>query len=351
MNYEDIKMRLQHALALLGDCEKNGVSALEYDLILNELREAYAAVRFGGEKTEATAEPHPEANDECHEVSPAPVIAIVAAAAEAEVQTEDAAEAEDSVDIAESDADTTTKSEDSVQRRRQFVRSLYAEMTAEPSEPVEPEQPEPQQEAEPRPETEEAAVAEPETAAENSEPEEEHTEDTVEAEPETEATESAEVTAEEGPTQTAPSDTESVEAEPEAEEQTAAAEPTENTAAPAEHDYTHESTEQVLGDVINADIKTFADTLAPAEEAVADIVGKEAINSLNEAIGINDRFLLMRDLFHGSPEELDKAVGKLDSFSTLDDCLVHIVENYDWNPHCDGAKLIMSLIERRYGHR
>ena len=72
-----------------------------------------------------------------------------------------------------------------------------------------------------------------------------------------------------------------------------------------------------------------------------------ATTSLRDAIGINDKFLLIRDLFAGDDHEYEKAIAKLDSFDNLDDCLIYIAENYAWNPNSEGAKFMMQLLERK----
>ena len=99
---------------------------------------------------------------------------------------------------------------------------------------------------------------------------------------------------------------------------------------------------------MNTDVRTLADTIAPARNVAADVAGKSPVDDLGKAIGVNDRFLLIRDLFGGSTEAYEQALRILNGFDNLDDCMVYIVENYDWNPNADGTKLLMELIERKY---
>lgn len=101
-----------------------------------------------------------------------------------------------------------------------------------------------------------------------------------------------------------------------------------------------------LADAMSGSQHTLADTLA-GPEPLAEQITHRATTSLRDAIGINDKFLLMRDLFDGDEKEYDKAIGELDSFDNLDDCMIHIVENYAWNPNSEGAKFIMQLLERK----
>ena len=102
--------------------------------------------------------------------------------------------------------------------------------------------------------------------------------------------------------------------------------------------------EIVLGDVLRADVHTLGESIVRAK----DISEAAPVASLRAAIGINDRFLLIRDLFGGDAAAYEKAIVAIDSFDNLDDCMVHIVENYSWRSTSDGAKLIMNLIQRKF---
>lgn len=102
--------------------------------------------------------------------------------------------------------------------------------------------------------------------------------------------------------------------------------------------------EMVLGDVLRTDVHTLGESIARP----ASIADSAPVVSLRSAIGINDRFLLIRDLFDGDADAYEKAIVAIDSFDNLDDCMVHIVENYSWRSSSDGAKLIMGLIQRKF---
>ena len=58
----------------------------------------------------------------------------------------------------------------------------------------------------------------------------------------------------------------------------------------------------VLGEVINHDVQTLADTIAPRRDMASELRRGEPVAALRNAIGINDKFLLIRDLFGGDGE-------------------------------------------------
>ena len=79
----------------------------------------------------------------------------------------------------------------------------------------------------------------------------------------------------------------------------------------------------------------------PAENGAA-VLG-ETLNSDVKT----DRFLLARDLFGGDMDACGRTIDRLNEFDDLDECMIYIAENFDWNPNSDGAKLLVDLIERK----
>lgn len=102
----------------------------------------------------------------------------------------------------------------------------------------------------------------------------------------------------------------------------------------------------ILADVITPSAPTIADSIA-APTALADEIENSAIKSLSDGIGINDKFLMIRDLFDGDSSEYERVINELDKMESFDDCMIYIVENFAWNPDSDGAKFIMKLLERK----
>lgn len=106
-----------------------------------------------------------------------------------------------------------------------------------------------------------------------------------------------------------------------------------------------ESGSAVLGETLNADVKTVSDLMAVTVPPAA--VGQEPVSDLRQALCNNDRFLLARDLFDGDMAVCERTIDRLNEFDDLDECMIYITENFDWNPNSDGAKLLVDLIERK----
>lgn len=104
----------------------------------------------------------------------------------------------------------------------------------------------------------------------------------------------------------------------------------------------------VLGEVINHDVRTLADTIEPPHDMASSLRRKTAISDLRQAIGINDKFLLIRDLFDGDGAAYEAAMQTLNDAESLDDCMIYLTENYAWNADSEGVRLLMDLLERKF---
>lgn len=102
-------------------------------------------------------------------------------------------------------------------------------------------------------------------------------------------------------------------------------------------------TQQRLGESFG-EVKTLADQMARNDAPTTPF---NRITELRQAIGLNDKFLMIRDLFGGDAARYEATIDTLDEFEDLDECIIYIVENFRWNPDLEAAKLLVSLIERK----
>lgn len=85
-----------------------------------------------------------------------------------------------------------------------------------------------------------------------------------------------------------------------------------------------------------------------AEPQVVDVAtAASASMSLRQSIGINDKFILLRDLFAGDNDYYESSIDKLDEFDNLDEAMLYIYDNFRWSPNSEGARLLMELLARK----
>lgn len=111
---------------------------------------------------------------------------------------------------------------------------------------------------------------------------------------------------------------------------------------------------------------TLADTLQPdarplvadrfagkdTDQSLASRLGSKNITDMKEAIGINDKFLLINELFKGNQHHYNQALHFLNNAESFDEAMgmfSRMFTELKWNSESKAVEKLKSLIERRHG--
>ncbi len=72
------------------------------------------------------------------------------------------------------------------------------------------------------------------------------------------------------------------------------------------------------------------------------------IGDLSKAIGINDKFLFIKELFNGDSARYSETVSHLNSFSDLNDAIIYLQDNFDWAEGNEYAAKFIDLVRRKF---
>jgi hypothetical protein len=79
-------------------------------------------------------------------------------------------------------------------------------------------------------------------------------------------------------------------------------------------------------------------------------VSGQAIDSISRNIGINDRFLIIRELFSGNSVEFSNLVTSLDAADSYEVAIGILNKQFADNKDHDGVGILAGLIKRKYLH-
>jgi len=110
---------------------------------------------------------------------------------------------------------------------------------------------------------------------------------------------------------------------------------------------------ETLADKFKETPKSMNDKIASGkpDKTLADKIGKTSISSLKNAIGINDKFLFINELFKGDIQEYNKTIDKLNSYSQLEECTAILDElkaKYKWAEKPDAYQKLEDLLIRKF---
>ena len=117
-----------------------------------------------------------------------------------------------------------------------------------------------------------------------------------------------------------------------------------------------EHKEEILAEEFKEEKKTLNETLGESYQLVNDILSPEksesgyqitSINSIWDGIGINDRFLFIRELFANSSAKFETTMAALDKLATIQDAVSYLKMNFKWNK-TEASHKFLDLVKRRF---
>lgn len=102
-----------------------------------------------------------------------------------------------------------------------------------------------------------------------------------------------------------------------------------------------------LGDLFSKE-KSVNDLLSDSSK-LENKLSNRPVDNLQSAIGINDRFQYIRELFEGSADNFVKTVAELDSMDDIKDAVDYLQTNFKWKKNETSLKFV-NLIKRRFPH-
>lgn len=84
------------------------------------------------------------------------------------------------------------------------------------------------------------------------------------------------------------------------------------------------------------------------DDNVSDILKTKPLNNLADAIGVNDKFLFIREIFNGNPESYEQAITRLDNAASYSDAQ-QVLNSYTGSVKETGVvKQLLDLVKRKF---
>jgi len=89
-------------------------------------------------------------------------------------------------------------------------------------------------------------------------------------------------------------------------------------------------------------------SLREDEDDVSDFLKAQPLTNLSEAIGVNDKFLFIREIFSGNPESYNQAISRIDKAECLADARAILLSYTGETKENDASKLLLDLVKRKF---
>lgn len=84
------------------------------------------------------------------------------------------------------------------------------------------------------------------------------------------------------------------------------------------------------------------------DEEVPEYLKGKPVEKLSQAIGINDRFLFIRELFDGDSDSYNLAITRIDSAKTLTDAKALLMSLAGAKSETDAGRQLLDLVKRKF---
>lgn len=87
---------------------------------------------------------------------------------------------------------------------------------------------------------------------------------------------------------------------------------------------------------------------SPSKSDVGTKLAKKPITNISSAIGINERFQFIKELFKNDVTLYNGTIATLNALDNFDTAMKHISTNFDWDMEQTTVQRFVSIVERRY---
>lgn len=81
---------------------------------------------------------------------------------------------------------------------------------------------------------------------------------------------------------------------------------------------------------------------------IASKLKNKPIKSINEAIGLNDKFLFIRELFNGKADDFSKTVDIFNKIENFQQCIDYVQVNFQWDFEDSNVLKFLEIVNRRF---
>jgi hypothetical protein len=112
-----------------------------------------------------------------------------------------------------------------------------------------------------------------------------------------------------------------------------------------------EQGKSIIADRFQKEDKVFINENLGKNKGSKDLTSKmqsKPISDLRASIGINEKFLFIKELFKGNADYYSKSVDFLNQAGGFDNAMQYIQENFEWDKESETTKKFLELIHRKF---
>ncbi len=108
---------------------------------------------------------------------------------------------------------------------------------------------------------------------------------------------------------------------------------------------------KILAEKFKTSGKTLYETMGEQvqpQKGLHDKIQASAMKSISQGIGINDKFLFVKELFKGDSEAFQITLNNLDKAESFDEIYSYLKSNFDWDAESEHVQRLLGIAKRKF---
>jgi len=84
------------------------------------------------------------------------------------------------------------------------------------------------------------------------------------------------------------------------------------------------------------------------KQDISSKIKSKPISNIADAIGVNDKFRLIKDLFKGDTDSYNKTINTLNEASDFNEAFTFINTNFEWDMEDESVQFLLELVRRKF---
>jgi hypothetical protein len=106
---------------------------------------------------------------------------------------------------------------------------------------------------------------------------------------------------------------------------------------------------KIVSDRFKRHTTSIHDSLSKSQQynELSEKLKSKAITDIGNAIGINDKFIFVKELFHGDTNMYNNTIGVLNNATNFNEAYNYLIGNFDWDMDSPLVQILLDLIRRK----
>jgi hypothetical protein len=118
--------------------------------------------------------------------------------------------------------------------------------------------------------------------------------------------------------------------------------------SPGKTETKHQLTTEKTGESKKSVHELYSESAQNKQSHIGKVLHSKPIHNIEDAIGVNDKFLFIRELFNSNASRYKETIDALNNAADFNSAYSYIEKNFEWDSENEAAQKLLELVRRRH---